>query len=114
MSNAKHTPGPWRAKPGINQMIDDGTTITSVNFDEDSPCDCWWIFSDAEEHGSAEKDAHLIAAAPDMLATLQELSFQFDGLLDAYQEDMDDDVYEALSKLALKTNITIINAKGRA
>jgi hypothetical protein len=54
-------------------MIDDGTTITSVKFDEDSPCDCWWIFSDAEEHGSAEKDAHLIAAAPDLLKALEDL-----------------------------------------
>jgi hypothetical protein len=47
---AQHTPGPWR-------IVDDGIAGPS-----------WWVVSDAL---ISDADAHLIAAAPDLLAALK-------------------------------------------
>jgi len=46
----------------------------------------------------------------DLLETLKELSLQFDGLLDFYEGDMDEEVYEKLSALAIKAKKTILCA----
>ena len=62
---SKHTPGPWRAKQGISQMTDKGTTIFFFNG--------VGVFSDAETHGDQMADARLIAAAPELLAGIHEI-----------------------------------------
>ena len=116
MSHVKHTPGPWIAdrygrvygapderskhkngRPFIGHIVDiGGRHAPNVNK------------GSIDEVGKA--DSSLIAAAPELLKTLQELSFQFDGLLDCYEDDMDEDVYEKLSALAIQAKKTIIRA----
>lgn len=61
--SAQHTPGPWRAVAGIDQMSDFGTTIHHRGR--------YGVYSDADTHGDDKADADLIAAAPDLLAALQ-------------------------------------------
>jgi hypothetical protein len=60
---SKHTLGPWRSVKGNSQMCDDGTTIYHRGN--------IGVYSDAEEHGDAEADARLIAAAPELLEQLE-------------------------------------------
>ena len=67
---SKHTPGPWRVVPqGENESI--------VFVEADTPrkngfiCDLdWWDSDIPEMTANTMADAHLIAAAPDMLAML--------------------------------------------
>ena len=61
---AKHTPGPWRATLGRSQMSDPGTTIYHLGQ--------WGVYSDADSHGDPEADARLIAAAPELLAAVEQ------------------------------------------
>jgi len=116
MSNAKHTPGPWIAdqygrvygapderskhkngRPFIAHVVDiGGRHAPNVNKG---------VIDDV-----GKADSNLIAAAPELLKTLQALSFQFDGLLDFYEGDMDEAVYEKLSALAIKAKKTLIRA----
>lgn len=68
-SASKYTSGPWRTKRGMDQMCDSGATVASIVDAPNGPR--WWIFSDAENHGDAEADARLIAAAPSLLSALK-------------------------------------------
>jgi hypothetical protein len=76
LSAAKHTPGPWV----INDQVDmlfieaDGAPVASVEVGEGP-----------EEAEGAEADARLIAAAPDLLAELEDVlsAIQDDGEIDA-------------------------------
>jgi len=53
----KHTPGPWKLGPSLGEVRDD---------DDNVLCD---VYDDNDEQ--AEADAHLIAAAPDLLAACE-------------------------------------------
>ncbi len=64
MSKAKHTPGPWKA---LSQHYRNGQTLTEGNH--------WWVEGphgtigmDERTCESAEKNARLMAAAPDLYA----------------------------------------------
>lgn len=76
MSEQKHTPGPWEAwrdEEGCWGIIKDNAFLTTA-FDPD--------FGGVE--GSAEANARLIAAAPDLLAMLKvaQLWLDVDGRFD--------------------------------
>lgn len=62
----KHTKGPWTVMPGKNRTYVDCTeinqTICTVHDLHESLKD---------EHGTADANAHLIAAAPEMLEALE-------------------------------------------
>lgn len=66
------TPGPWYAKSGQSQMCSEDTTVAMIGL-RPNQTTYWWIFSDADEHGDAEPDARLMAAAPDLLHALRAL-----------------------------------------
>jgi hypothetical protein len=63
MTQQKHTPGPWVARPDPNALLHDdwcvGIGDSLANIDKVAVC--------------SERDARLIAAAPDLLEVLQEL-----------------------------------------
>ena len=58
---AAHTPGPWFARKDPNALDNDDWCVGTgpENIDKVAVCSAW--------------DAHLIAAAPDLLAALKEL-----------------------------------------
>ena len=58
---AAHTPGPWFARKDPNALDDDDWCVGTgpENIDKVAVCSAW--------------DAHLIAAAPDLLDALKEL-----------------------------------------
>lgn len=75
----KHTPGPWYYKAGINQMCSDDSTICEViakkpvveiSTGTDKK---YYIFSPVDTVCSTEANARLIAAAPDLLAALEDI-----------------------------------------
>ena len=93
MSHTQHTPGPWSTYRGED-----------TNY--------WWIIRDAESHelgsgdGGFEKaDAHLIAAAPAMLAVLKHyvMAFEKFAITNTDSSDMDHAgfLYES-AQLAIK------------
>jgi hypothetical protein len=63
MSESKHTPGPWRAsydrQKRRHSFVGDGMWFANVS---------WTVISDRNE-----ADAHLIAAAPDLLDWLKSI-----------------------------------------
>ncbi len=75
----KHTPGPWVARPDPNALLPDdwcvGIGDSLANIDKVAVC--------------SERDARLIAAAPDLLDALQALC--------EYAETSDDCQYGTLS-----------------
>jgi hypothetical protein len=71
--DAKHTGGEWFARSGLTQLCaEDATTLCQVG-PAAADGSFWWVFSTVETHGDAEATARLIAAAPDLLASLIEL-----------------------------------------
>lgn len=75
MEETKHTPGPWRVSKITNDVSVCGQRIDC--FEVESPKDCCWIAQvqnhtacTATEPGNA--NAHLIAAAPDLLKACKE------------------------------------------
>lgn len=76
MSKAKHTPGPWTSQVGKareNLIVDEiGFIIASVNQFAES-------FGDKQD----DANAHLIAAAPDLLAALKMLHDVVDEQVDS-------------------------------
>ena len=103
---SRHTPGEWRAHTGnVNDCIDidgDGgvTRITTVHLDvsdiafECFPNDrCPDFMSEIAERWA---NAHLIAAAPDLLAALENLVSR--DLIKDKDNDHYDEVLEAIAK----------------
>jgi len=77
MSEVTHTPGPWKVRLGgmdgdIGFVI--GSHVTNEVVCERWPCTC-----DNEDRRRMAMDAKLIAAAPDMLALIQEIAADTDG-----------------------------------
>ena len=93
---AKHTPGPWKAivDPEGWELVASGRGQTIATFD------------------CSESDAHLIAAAPDLLAVVQEaIDFVWDELREnPDKEDMDGSIMDRLIEL----QTALISAKRKA
>jgi hypothetical protein len=67
----KHTPGPWRVssdEDGVSIRM--GSTLRDLSYYDNA--DLWTCESD-EEDEAAMANAHLMAAAPDMLEALENL-----------------------------------------
>jgi hypothetical protein len=64
---AAHTPGPWRHRKHNGEHIIDSTTQYGM------PVYVATLITVAPEQGDNEANARLIAAAPELLATLQEM-----------------------------------------
>lgn len=78
MSAAKHTPGPWAYALEYGTNVTELPRITTVarcaNYVIGLPSDYpGGNYRDGDPSGDEEADARLIAAAPDMLKSLQEL-----------------------------------------
>lgn len=65
MSETKHTPGPWYVEQG-HEMKDNGT-YWQVHDGHDAICCNQFCYAD-----NSESNAHLIAAAPELLEALKE------------------------------------------
>ena len=72
MENTKHTPGPWdisgSSRYGIDIAQAEGAPFTSNSSDVAT------VNLAATTHEMAQANAHLIAAAPDLLAALDEMT----------------------------------------
>lgn len=90
MSTTKHTPGPWVAKRGIAAMTDPGG-IAKVG--------SWSVVSLTPSKKDGGADAHLIAAAPDLLAAAERTIAALRGTtLDAVESAALDDLRAAIAK----------------
>ena len=98
----KHTPGPWTFSPGPHGSYDiDSLVSTGIKGD---PC--------GESVGSAyrEGDAHLIAAAPELLVELRAVSAWLTRLAIAPPNQM---IGAALSEGVRRIDKAIDKAEGR-
>lgn len=75
---AEHTPGPWQIKHAVDGSGDVGITAAGLR---NVLAECFFAFRDPgeREHGEAEANARLIAAAPDLLAALKLLAADVEG-----------------------------------
>ncbi len=71
---SEHTPGPWEAKPGIapQWIVEAKDTFICQTID-------WY---ERHQEGNDESNAHLIAAAPDLLEACKHLVQMFSGRQD--------------------------------
>lgn len=68
MAATAHTPGPWNAEP----MTGRGAWVKGSSGE-------WAALSCGDTDATAEANARLIAAAPDLLAALKKIVFDWDG-----------------------------------
>ena len=85
MSEAKHTPGPWMIATSCSyrRVISESDTPVAVPIVQHSDGHPDIYFPNGGEDGP---DAHLIAAAPDLLAALEDLLAICDGDPDEPEE----------------------------
>lgn len=65
-TQSKHTPGPWRVRNDAKDWAIIGAEPS-------------WVTAVDKRNHSAEANAHLIAAAPDMLRALEAIRARIDG-----------------------------------
>ena len=106
MSEAKHTPGPWLIEP--DHIDDDGAYSEPSIWS--TPDDSGKQFAIATIRigllGSAA-NAHLIAAAPELLEACKEMVRRFTGLFDSYARK----TYAEGSNPDSDLELSLINAK---
>lgn len=93
MTQETHTQGPWAVSQPSGNYIDTPTGSVA-----------------ALTYGASKADAHLIAAAPDLLAALEAYEM-FTGSL-AIAGEMTPDAWIQLDKLHHKACLALIRAKG--
>lgn len=76
MSEAKHTPGPWALDHGDD--VERGHVGISSK-SHSLLAQVVWKFEDDDRSPRCEANAHLIAAAPDLLAALKNLLARFES-----------------------------------
>jgi 2-oxo-4-hydroxy-4-carboxy--5-ureidoimidazoline (OHCU) decarboxylase len=70
MKKAKHTPGPWSAMVIGRNNMDRGTVMVATTYRDGMAIDC---FNSGSTFAESAANAHLIAAAPELLEALQRL-----------------------------------------
>lgn len=120
---AAHTPGPWKAQRDIRHQLNTGTLT------DDSP-KAWAVYGqskrvacisetlgvDWDKDTQAEANAHLIAAAPELLAALEYVASVL-NMTDPEHEDFADsgaDTVQALCEGEARIRAAIAKAKGGA
>ena len=103
MSEAKHTPGPWKAH--ATNLARSGQTEYEIHWSEDGECVAEIV------HGAP--DAHLIAAAPEMLATLRKLEYWLDTDPEVIEALPGDERRDHMAKLGMIREV-IAKAEGRS
>lgn len=104
-----HTPGPWSA-----QIFSDNTFRVvdkrALSFSNSRVCDVqsWSDASRGPSRNQARANAHLIAAAPDLLEALE----AFDATIE-YQYSGSREAMSALQDAAFKAKAAIDKARGR-
>ena len=88
-----HTPGPWEIHPQFDSCYRDISAPNHIALAR-----VVWRFEEEDRSPSCEANAHLIAAAPDLLKALQKVF-----------EDMNDDMPVGLRKVCYEA---IAKAKG--
>jgi len=108
MNGAKHTPGPWSIKndyderhiviANIDESFSDGTTAYTYDF----VCDTYGVDYESRSRDVANANARLIAAAPDLLSSLQRLLLEFDFMVEQGRiPDVRDDVIFCNARAAI-------------
>lgn len=93
-----HTPGPWTVEPESGGYV---VFCEEYEIAVITPAD-----DDSESIGSAEADAWLIGASPDLIAALKDMVTSYDGLRDTLTSPV------VLGKLA-RADAAIAKAEGR-
>ena len=94
---SKHTPGPWHIS---TKTCGDGTVYHDINAEDTYDlCTCHELF---DKHGDAlidesNSNAHLIAAAPDLLAALEELMDQANYDAEDYAQNGNEDIWACIN-----------------
>lgn len=88
MSNTKHTPGPWTYHVGLDYI-----SIESANEHDNSFICEWRHFSD--DDGESEANAKLIAAAPELLETLERIKPYTGYLPSGFKEEVENAIKKA-------------------
>jgi hypothetical protein len=108
MSKAKHTPGPWRI-----HGCEAGQPICAIGdrviCDQDKDEVAVVRYNAAD----CEANARLIAAAPELLATLEAFAEEFPQLANDDEPINGADAVDALCRLWPQINAAIAKAKGR-
>lgn len=97
----QHTPAPWKAaKSDVSRML----LIWDTQMEKDSPKLLATVSTKDVGMEQAEANAHLIAAAPDLLKALELIQYHT-----AAHKMIDDPIYSKINALATKA---IAKAKG--
>jgi hypothetical protein len=117
MTNAKHTPGPWRIVNDGNYRLIEADIGKSWNnptvchlFVDVTPEDSVTIGPWYNSFDNDEANARLIAAAPDLLAALEALLN--DDFADLFSARSADDARMARELLRIQASKAIAKAKG--
>lgn len=103
MSEAKHTPGPWEVQPnawdqGASIAIvspANGWKVAIIQYDEDIQIVNDPDMETVKRHPQEMADAHLIAAAPDLLQALQNLIKDYKALAEDFSHERTKDGWDA-------------------
>jgi hypothetical protein len=82
---SKFTPGPWRAAIGKDwphRAVEHPVEIACLPHEHFDALDIFGVRDDYSSHESFIATAHLIAAAPDLYAALENALFALDRLID--------------------------------
>jgi hypothetical protein len=106
MSNSKHTPAPWVNDNGLvaGRCRKDNKLSSFDIFDASQ----WW---GDEEEGQA--NAALIAASPQLLATLERVQRNRRYIMQAMEDRWSDEVYEEVRTMFLEVDSVLRNAHGK-
>ena len=95
MSETKFTEGPWEVGPAVN----DKKWVLSFDFDPVAGCE----YASLNEYNKIETDANLnlIAAAPEMYATLEQLVQKYDSSVSwekGWNQELSQNAHAVLAK----------------
>lgn len=85
MTQAKHTQGPWRLSPFSSNEIISGKIATTENMGKPIAVVNGWNNASLPEKEEYRANAHLIAAAPELLEALEHAAFHLERL--GYEEE---------------------------
>jgi len=97
--SAQHTPGPWEAEPNGSIKGSNGE---------------WSALSLGNSYGTTDANARLIAAAPEMLSSLEWMVFWLQGALTCETWGWDGDQRKAAEFTLVEAKAIIAKAKGGA